>query len=145
MKAVVERKEPAWKVVLGGRDEIAKEKMHCSFQRRKVTRCIYQRKKGVIEMFGKKMNQDVNGNTKLFWREASKVNGRKIESCSRIKDSNRRLKVGDYEVQRIWMEYYEDLYNIDTQEQVAVTNVWLQWCSERNTLKKRRLGEIKGR
>ena len=24
------------------------------------------------------------------------------------------------EVQRIWKEYYEDLYNIDTQEQVAV-------------------------
>ena len=26
----------------------------------------------------------------------------------------------DCEIQKIWREYYEDLYNIDTQEQVAV-------------------------
>ena len=37
------------------------------------------------------MNQDVNGNRKLFWKEVGKVNGGKVE------------------------EYYEDFYNIDTQ------------------------------
>ena len=38
------------------------------------------------------------------------------ESCSIIKDGNERLAQGEDEVQKIWKEYFEDLYNIDTQE-----------------------------
>ena len=37
---------------------------------------IYQSKKEVHEQFGRKMNQDVNGNRKLFWKEVSKVEER---------------------------------------------------------------------
>ena len=37
------------------------------------------------------MNQDVNGNTKLFWKEVSKVNGGKVENSNRITDGNGRL------------------------------------------------------
>ena len=40
----------------------------------------------------------------------SNAKGRKMESSSRIKDGNRRLT----------QEYFEDLYNINTQEDVAV-------------------------
>ena len=36
-------------------------------------------------------NEDVNGNRKLFWKEASNEKGGKVESCSRIKDRNGRL------------------------------------------------------
>ena len=43
-----------------------------------------------------------------------------MESCSRIKDGNMRLALGEDEVPGIWKEYFEDLYHIDTQEQVAV-------------------------
>ena len=43
-----------------------------------------------------------------------------MKSCMRIKDGNGRLAQGEDEVRRIWNEYFEDLYNIDTQEQVAV-------------------------
>ena len=43
-----------------------------------------------------------------------------MEGCSRIKDRNERLAQGEYEVLKIWKEYFEDLYNIDTQEQVEV-------------------------
>ena len=32
----------------------------------------------------------------------------------------RRQGLGEVEVQRIWKDYIEDLYNIDTQEQVAL-------------------------
>ena len=39
------------------------------------------------------MNQDVNGYRKLFWKEVSKANGGKVESCSRIKDGNERLSL----------------------------------------------------
>ena len=38
-----------------------------------------------------------------------------------MKDINGRLTLGDHEVRRIWKDYIEDLYNIDTQEQVAFT------------------------
>ena len=40
----------------------------------------------------------------------------KVESCNR----NGRLAQGEDELQRIWKEYFEDLYKIDTQEEVAV-------------------------
>ena len=62
----------------------------------------------------------MNGNRKLFWKEVSNAKGGKMESCSRIKDRNRRLAQGEDEVQRIWEEYFEDLYKIDTQKEVSV-------------------------
>ena len=37
------------------------------------------------------MNQEVNGNRKLFWEKVSKVNGGKVENCRKIKDGNGRL------------------------------------------------------
>ena len=37
------------------------------------------------------MNQDVNGNRKLFWKEVSKANGGKKENSNTIKDGNGRL------------------------------------------------------
>ena len=65
VKDAVERKE-----VLGVNDKVAKE------------RCIYQNKREVNEQFKRKVNQDVDGNRKLFWKEVSKVNREKVESCS---------------------------------------------------------------
>ena len=50
----------------------------------------------------------------------SNAKGGKVESCSRIMDGNGRLALGEVEVRRIWKEYFEELYNIDTQE-----HVWL--------------------
>ena len=43
-----------------------------------------------------------------------------MENSNRIKDGNWRLVLGSAEVRRSWKEYYEDLYNIDTQEEVTV-------------------------
>ena len=43
-----------------------------------------------------------------------------MESCSRIKDGNRRLAPREDEIRMSWKDYFEDLYNIDTQEQVVV-------------------------
>ena len=67
---MVERKEGAWKEVLGARDEVAKERCMETYkeEKRKVKKCIYQSKKEVIEQFGRKMNQDVNGKSKFFER-----------------------------------------------------------------------------
>ena len=44
------------------------------------------------------MNLDVNGNRKWFWKE---VNGGKVVSCSRIKDGDWEVALGEDEVQRI--------------------------------------------
>ena len=66
------------------------------------------------------MNGDVNGNRKLLWKEVSNVKGGKMESYSRIKDGNGRLILGEDEVRKIWKEYFEDMYNVDTQEQMTV-------------------------
>ena len=61
-------------------------------EKRKVKRCIYQSKKKVNKQFGRKMNEDLNGNRKLL------EGGGQCKSCSRIKDGNGRLID---EVQRI--------------------------------------------
>ena len=66
------------------------------------------------------MNEDVNGNGKSLWKEVSNAKGGKVENCSRIKNGNGRLAVEEVEMRKIWKEYFEDLYNIDTQE-----HVWL--------------------
>ena len=67
-------------------------------KKRKVKRCIYQTKEEVQEHFGRKMNQDVNGNRKLFWKVVSKVSLGKVENSNRIKDGNGRLALEEVEV-----------------------------------------------
>ena len=47
------------------------------------------------------------------------MNRGKVESCSKLKDGNGSLVLEEHEVRRIWKDYFEDLFNIDTQEQVA--------------------------
>ena len=39
--------------------------------------CTYKSKKKLNEQFGRKMNEDVNGNMKLFWKEVSNAKGGK--------------------------------------------------------------------
>ena len=82
---------------MGARDEEAKAYRE---ETRKVKRCIYKGKKKINEQFRKMMNEDMNGNGKLLWKEVSNVKGGKVESCRRIKYGNRRLTQDD-EIQRI--------------------------------------------
>ena len=72
-------------------------------KKRNAKRCIYQSIKKVNEQFGKKVNEDVNGNRKLFW---TNVTGGKVENCSKIKDGNGRLAQREDEVPRILKEYF---------------------------------------
>ena len=122
IKAAVRRKEDIWKEMLTASDEEAKERCmeKCREEKIKVKRCTYQSKKKVNKQFRRKVNEDLNENMKLFWNEVSNAKGGKVETCKKIKDINRRLAQGEDEVRMIWKAYYEDLYNIDTQEQVAV-------------------------
>ena len=65
---MVRRKEAAWKEVLAANDEEAKERCMEEYrgEKRKVKMCIYLSKKKVNQQFRKMMNEDVNGNRKLF-------------------------------------------------------------------------------
>ena len=97
IKAAVRRKEAAWKGVLAASDEKTKERCMEAYreQKRRVKGCIIQSKKKVNEQFGRKTNEDVNGNRKLLWKEVSSAKGEKVESCSKVKDVNWRLAQGE--------------------------------------------------
>ena len=62
---------------MGARDENARERCLEVYkeEKRKVKRCIYGSKEEVQEQFGRKMNQDVNGNRKLFSKGVSRAKG----------------------------------------------------------------------
>ena len=47
------------------------------------------------------MNQDVNGNRKLLWKEVSKANRGKVENFNKIKNENGKLAWGEDEARRI--------------------------------------------
>ena len=98
---MVRKKEAPRKEVLAASDEEAKERFTEGYreEKRKVKRCIYQRKNKVNGQFGRKMNQ-----WKLFWKKVSNAKERKVWSCSRIKDGKGRLVQGEDKVRRIWKE-----------------------------------------
>ena len=82
--------------MLAASDEEAKERSMEAYkeEKEKVKRCIIQSKKKVNQQFGKEVNEDVNGNRKLFWKKVSNAKRGKVESCSRVKDGNGRLTQG---------------------------------------------------
>ena len=58
-------------------DEEANERCMETYkeEKRKVNRFIFQKKKKVNEQFGRKINEDTNGNRKLFLKEVSNEKG----------------------------------------------------------------------
>ena len=71
-------------------DEEVKERCMEAYRedKRKVKMCIYQTKKNVNKQFGRKMDENLNENRKLFWKELSNAKWGKVESCSRIRAGN---------------------------------------------------------
>ena len=64
-----------------------------TMKKRERLKGVYIRAKmEVNEQFERKMNQDVNGNIKLFWKKVNKTNRGKEESCSRKKEGNGRFR-----------------------------------------------------
>ena len=72
IKTAIRRKEAAWKV-LAANGEKAKERCMEAYreEKRKAKRSIHQSKKEVNEQFRRKMNGNVDGNRKVFWKEVS--------------------------------------------------------------------------
>src|SRR5678815_1668645 len=74
MQAVKSKKE-AWLNVLKANDEVSKERCLELYkeEKRNTKRCIRKRKEELNEQFGRRMNGDIQGNRKLFWKEVRKV------------------------------------------------------------------------
>ena len=73
-------------------------------EKENVKKCIVQSKKKVNEQFVRKMNEDVNGNSKLLLKEASNAKEGKVESCSTVKNGIGRLAQEEEETRKIWKE-----------------------------------------
>ena len=67
MKSAFERKEAAWKEVLGARGEVAKDRFMEIYKEEKL-KSAFQSKNEVNEQFGRKMNQVEDGIRSYFGR-----------------------------------------------------------------------------
>ena len=89
----MKRKETAWKEMLDVRDKTELNVGTINKKRKKWLRSTFWSKREVNEQFERKMNQDVGGNRKLFWKEMGEVKGGKV-------DGNVILVMGEDEVGR---------------------------------------------
>ena len=55
------------------------------------------------------------------------MNGGKEKDCKRVKDKNGILAMGWGYVREIWKEYFEDLYSLNTEEEVCVVQDRSYW------------------
>src|SRR5678816_3363100 len=87
---VVKSKKEAWLNVLKANDEDSKERCLEVYkeEKRNTKRCIHRRKEEVNEQFGRRMNEDIQGNRKLFWKEARKVKNENKGNLLRIMNRN---------------------------------------------------------
>ena len=69
--------------------------------------------------------------SKIHLSKVSKTKGGNVENFNIIKDGNGRLTLEEADVRRIWKEYYENLYNIDTTDIIfSFDTVWGATTSE---------------
>ena len=83
VKAGQKKKESGWRNVLGARKKTVKGRYKRIYKDKKgrVKKCIFFNvKKRVYQQFRIKMNQDLNGNRKLFWEEEDTAKEGKVET-----------------------------------------------------------------
>src|SRR5678815_1288391 len=121
MKAVKGKKE-AWLNVLKANDEVSKERCLELYkeEKRNTKRCIRRRKQEVNEQFGRRMNEDIQGNRKLFWKEARKVKNENKGNLLRIMNRDGAFVTDEMDVRGVWKEHFENLHNFGSNEEVIV-------------------------
>ena len=73
----------------------------------------------------------------------SNAKGEKVESCSRIKEGNRKLAQGEDEVQKIWKEYFEICITLILSNRLQSTYVALMGFREVSISKESQLEELR--
>src|SRR5678815_963144 len=66
------------------------------------------------------MNGDLQGNRKLFWKEARKVKNENKGNLLRIMNRDAAFVTDEMNVRGVWKEHFENLYNIDSNEEEIV-------------------------
>ena len=84
--------------------------------KRDVERCKIE----ANERLGRKMNDDLNGNVKLFWKEVRKANGSTKSGCKRIKGRDGSMLIEEDDVKNRWREYFESLFNVRANADINV-------------------------
>src|SRR5678815_67152 len=122
MKAVKGKKE-SWLNVLKANDEVSRERCLELYkeEKRNTKRCICRRKEEVNKQFGRRMNGDIQGNRKLFWKEARKVKNENKGNLLRIMNRDGVFVTDEIDVRGVWKEHFENLYNIGSNKEVIVT------------------------
>src|SRR5678816_1162189 len=115
MQAVKSKKE-AWLNVLKANDEVSKERCLELYkeEKRNTKRCIRRRKEEVNEQFERRMNGDLQGNRKLFWKKARKVKNENKGNLLRIMNRDDAFVTNEMDVRGMWKEHFENLYNINS-------------------------------
>ena len=109
--------------VLKANDEVSKDRCMEIYKekKRKTKRCISRRKKEVNEQFGRKMNGDVQGNRKFFWKEVRKLKKESTGNVQKIMNGNGAFVNDEMEVRKVWSEHFESLHNVGINEEVIVS------------------------
>jgi len=128
VKKGIEKKEDAWKKVLqSGGQEIREQRMEEYKRVKKEVKMIVRKsKKEANENMGKRMTNDMNGNIKLFWKEVKKARGCVANGSEKVKDASGRMLLRDNDVKERWKEYFEELLNVEMQDQIVVNEYGLQ-------------------
>src|SRR5678816_1599067 len=66
------------------------------------------------------MNGDLEGNRKLFWKEARKVKNENKGNLLRIMNRDGAFVTDEVDVRGVWKEHFENLYNNGSNEEVNV-------------------------
>ena len=69
---------------------------------------------------------NLQGNRKLFWKEARKIKNENKGNLFRIMNSDGAFVTDEMDVKGVWREHFENLHNIGSNEEVIVNVcVWV--------------------
>src|SRR5678816_3945389 len=68
----------------------------------------------------RRMNEDIQGNRKLFWKEARKVKNENRGNLLIIMNRDGAFVADQMDVRGVWRKYFENLHNIGSNEEVIV-------------------------
>ena len=97
--------------------EVYKEK------RREVKNLVKRAKRQADERWGVRVSEKFSESKKVFWKEIKRLRKNESSVEERVKDVNGSILVGANEVKMRWMEYFEDLLNVEDEREANVAAI----------------------
>ena len=122
VKMKIEEKKKAWERLLRENNEERRANLRGDFKKisKEARRTVKESKREANDKLGKKMNEDANGNMKLFWKEVRKAKDSGRTECVRMKSKDGESVSGELGIRERWKEYFEDLLNVAESDEVNV-------------------------